>query len=92
MPTSLNAWLELLEVRHPVAIDLGLERCRSVWQRMGSPQDPTTEQFSELKEAARLARLSVPEMAAIENGKTTVRFRLPRQGVSLVMLHLAIRR
>jgi dihydrofolate synthase/folylpolyglutamate synthase len=38
VPTSLNAWLELLEVRHPVAIDLGLERCRSVWQRMGSPR------------------------------------------------------
>ena len=38
MPTTLNAWLELLEVRHPVAIDLGLERCRSVWQRMGSPR------------------------------------------------------
>lgn len=37
-PQSLNDWLELLEVRHPVAIDLGLDRCRAVWQRMGSPR------------------------------------------------------
>jgi len=37
-PQSLDDWLELLEVRHPVAIDLGLERCRAVWQRMGSPR------------------------------------------------------
>jgi len=37
-PESLNDWLELLEVRHPVAIDLGLDRCRAVWQRMGSPR------------------------------------------------------
>jgi dihydrofolate synthase/folylpolyglutamate synthase len=37
-PKSLNDWLELLEVRHPNAIDLGLERCRAVWERMGSPR------------------------------------------------------
>jgi len=37
-PKSLNEWLELLEVRHPTAIDLGLERCRAVWERMGSPR------------------------------------------------------
>jgi len=36
-PKSLNEWLERLEVRHPTAIDLGLERCRAVWERMGSP-------------------------------------------------------
>jgi len=34
----LHDWLELLEVRHPKSIDLGLERCRDVWHRMGSPQ------------------------------------------------------
>ena len=34
----LNDWLALLEVRHPKTIDLGLVRCRDVWQRMGAPQ------------------------------------------------------
>jgi len=35
---SLADWLALLETRHPKAIDLGLDRCREVWKRMGSPQ------------------------------------------------------
>ena len=37
-PRTLDEWLRLLEVRHPVAIDLGLERCRDVWRRMDSPR------------------------------------------------------
>ena len=35
---NLDAWLSLLEQRHPQAIDLGLGRCGSVYQRMGSPR------------------------------------------------------
>jgi len=34
---SLNEWLGLLESRHSRTIDLGLERSREVWERMGSP-------------------------------------------------------
>jgi dihydrofolate synthase/folylpolyglutamate synthase len=37
LPSSLEDWLVLLEKRHPVSIDLGLERCGEVWRRMGSP-------------------------------------------------------
>lgn len=43
-PHTLEAWLQLLEVRHPRAIDLGLDRCREVWRRMGSPR-PAPKQF-----------------------------------------------
>lgn len=35
---KLNAWLALLEQRHPQSIDLGLERCGEVYRRMGSPR------------------------------------------------------
>lgn len=35
---KLDAWLSLLEKRHPQAIDLGLERCGSVYERMGCPR------------------------------------------------------
>ena len=38
MPSSLTDWLELLEFRHPTSIDLGLDRVREVWHRMGSPK------------------------------------------------------
>ncbi len=33
-PSSLNDWLSRLEALHPKAIDMGLERVASVWQRM----------------------------------------------------------
>jgi dihydrofolate synthase/folylpolyglutamate synthase len=35
--TLLGEWLAILERRHPVAIDLGLERVGDVWRRLGSP-------------------------------------------------------
>ena len=38
MPQTLHEWLELLERRHHKAIDLGLERCGEVWQRMNKPR------------------------------------------------------
>ena len=35
---NLEAWLSLLERRHPRAIDLGLDRCRAVYRRLGEPR------------------------------------------------------
>jgi len=35
---NLEAWLVLLEQRHPQAIDLGLERCGTVYRSLGSPR------------------------------------------------------
>jgi len=35
---NLDQWLGLLEKRHPQEIDLGLGRCGSVYERMGSPR------------------------------------------------------
>lgn len=35
---NLDAWLALLEKRHPQAIDLGLQRCGEVYRRLGSPR------------------------------------------------------
>lgn len=37
-PQTLSDWLTLLESRHPLAIDLGLERVSAVWERMGRPR------------------------------------------------------
>jgi dihydrofolate synthase/folylpolyglutamate synthase len=41
---TLDDWLSVLESRHPLAIDLGLERCREVWQRLDCPQ-PASQIF-----------------------------------------------
>ncbi len=35
---TLEAWLILLEQRHPRTIDLGLERCGLVYRKLGSPR------------------------------------------------------
>jgi len=42
---NLQAWLELLEKRHPQAIDLGLERCGTVYRALGSPR-PANKVFT----------------------------------------------
>lgn len=42
---NLEAWLDLLEKRHPQAIDLGLERCGTVYRLLGSPR-PAKQVFT----------------------------------------------
>jgi dihydrofolate synthase/folylpolyglutamate synthase len=37
LPTTLAAWLDYQQRIHPRAIELGLDRVRAVWTRMGAP-------------------------------------------------------
>jgi xylan 1,4-beta-xylosidase len=60
----------------------------TAWQRMGSPQKLTDHQFAELEKAGRLAKAEPPRAVTIENRQAKIRFQLPRQGVSLVLLDL----
>ena len=56
------------------------------WKRQGSPIAPTAGQYAQLLAAAQLAAMNGPATAPIVNGQATLRFSLPRQGVSLVVL------
>lgn len=56
------------------------------WQRMGSPQAPTAEQYARLQEAARLTALEAARNVVSRLGSLTFAFTLPRQAVSLVVL------
>ncbi len=58
----------------------------SVWKEMGSPAQPTAAQLAQLEQAGQLAPLHPPETVRVQNGALTVRFPLPRQGVSLLVL------
>ena len=58
----------------------------AAWKRLGSPQQPTPEQYTQLEKAGRLAALAGPETLRVEKGAAVVRFMLPRQAVSLVAL------
>ena len=58
----------------------------TVWQKMGSPQHPSAEQYAQLRAAGQLQLLTSPEWLDVKNGEIKVVTELPRQGISL--LHL----
>ena len=58
----------------------------TVWKQMGSPTAPTPAQYAQLEQAGKLAALGPPETVDVKDGKATVKFNLPRQGVSLLKL------
>ncbi len=58
----------------------------TAWKKMGSPQNPSNEQIAILAKAGQLQLLGSPQWVAIKNGDTTIRFDLPRQGVSLIKM------
>src|SRR6187399_477307 len=56
-----------------------------VWKKMGSPQNPTTEQITLLEKAGQLEMLNEP-VKTKANNKMILKIQLPRQGVSLLKL------
>jgi xylan 1,4-beta-xylosidase len=57
----------------------------SAWKAMGAPQSPNEKQYVELERASVMHAATLPA-PAISNGAATIRFALPRQGVSLLVL------
>jgi xylan 1,4-beta-xylosidase len=74
-----------LTLRH-FRIDQDHSNAFEAWKRMGSPMQPAPEQYAGLEQASHLALLNPPERMHPEGGKLTVRFTLPRQAVSLLVL------
>jgi xylan 1,4-beta-xylosidase len=58
----------------------------TAWKRMGSPQEPTAEQYAELQDSMKLAKLASPGKMTSDGHKLQVKFTLPRAGVSLLVL------
>lgn len=58
----------------------------TVWQKMGSPQHPTSQQYAELKAAGQLELLTSPRWLDVNDGQVDVSTDLPRQGISLLRL------
>lgn len=67
-------------------IDADHSNAFALWQRLGSPATPTPEQYARLEQAGQLAALGAAETIPLANGAATLRFTLPRQGVSLLVL------
>jgi xylan 1,4-beta-xylosidase len=56
----------------------------TVWKDMGSPQNPTPEQYAELQAAGQLELIDSPRWITPENGAIQVDVQLPRMGLSLL--------
>jgi xylan 1,4-beta-xylosidase len=73
------------QLRH-FRIDGDHSNAFAAWQRMGSPAQPTTAQYRQLERAGQLALLGAAETVNLKDGSARMRFNLPRQGVSLLVL------
>lgn len=58
----------------------------TAWLAMGSPRNPTPEQFAQLRQAAQLQLLESPRWITVEKGEANLQFTLPRESVALVVL------
>jgi xylan 1,4-beta-xylosidase len=77
--------LEIREYR----IDQEHGNAFTAWNRMGSPQQPTVEQYAELEKAGQLTLMYNPKALPIREGSAQLSFSLPRQAVSLFLLNWA---
>ena len=56
------------------------------WKKFGAPTAPNRAQYVQMEKAGKLAQLAEPADVRIENGSATLKFALPRQAVSLLVL------
>jgi len=68
------------------SIDKTISNSYEVWKKMGSPQAPTPEQYTNLEEAGQLQMVSSPVKMKVKKGKLSVNTLLPRQGVTLLII------
>ncbi len=83
--TGAPATAQRALVRH-YRIDRDHSNAYTVWKAMGSPQNPTPEQYAQLEAAGQLALLTSPEWVVCKEGRIELNFSLPRQAVSLIQV------
>jgi xylan 1,4-beta-xylosidase len=67
-------------------VDADHSNAYTVWQKMGSPAAPTSAQYAQMLKASELAVLPGPSTVDVADGRAALKFALPRQGVSLIVL------
>jgi xylan 1,4-beta-xylosidase len=82
LPVEAHQRLSLSHYR----VDAEHSNSYEVWKKMGSPQKPSPEQYAQLERAGQLQLLGPPEWLRAAGGRVTLKFDLPRQGVSLLKL------
>lgn len=83
LPAAANGTARLSHWR----VDDDHSNAFTVWKKMGSPAGPNATQYRELVAAGQLAALpGAPTTVTFANGAAELKFSLPRQGVSLVLI------
>jgi xylan 1,4-beta-xylosidase len=54
---------------------------------MGSPQQPSREQYGQLEKAGQLEKMGPLQDVTVENGQCRIPLGLPRQAVSLLIIN-----
>jgi xylan 1,4-beta-xylosidase len=57
-----------------------------VWKKLGSPAQPSAEQYAQLESAGQLQSLTSPRWIRHDQGSLPISFELPLHGVSLIRL------
>ena len=83
--TGIPKSAERMLVQH-YRIDDEHSNSYTVWKQMGSPQQPTPEQYAHLEAAGQLQMLGSPEWRQPQDGKLALEFTLPSHAVSLIRL------
>ena len=71
---------------HHYRVDDQFSNSFEKWKIMGKPQNVSSEQYKELERAGQLQLFTSPEWKEAKDGKTVLKFDLPRQGVSFIQL------
>jgi xylan 1,4-beta-xylosidase len=91
-PTLLNVQISGVDekVDHGLLehfrIDSSHSNAFSAWKSMGSPQQPTADQYKKLESAGQLELLTSPEWLHIQHGTVQLQVELPREALSLVKI------
>ena len=83
--TSLPSGARRLLLRR-YCIDETHSNAWTAWKKMGSPQQPSPEQYAALEEAGELQQADSPRWVTTQNGETKLDITLPRQSVSLLQM------
>lgn len=67
-------------------IDSRFSNSYAKWLELGSPKSPDSSQMAELMRSSELQLLCSPRWVDVKNGKISLDFELPRQGVSLLKI------
>jgi len=67
-------------------IDRDHSNSHEVWKKMGSPQNPSSSQYSELEKAGMLHEYGKPVSAKVKNGTAQIKTSVQRQGVGMLKI------